>query len=222
MSRNWSKILIAGCFCVFVAGLLPAAENHWTGAGNDSLWTNPANWSLGILPDASQDVFIERMRTNVILNGSAEAGSLSLGGERGLVALDITGGTLHCFGPASVQTNGLLNLLGQFAVDASLQIDGTMNWAAGALEVWGTTAIGPSGHLDLHAPGANRFYGNLCNYGTVSCWATNLMAMAECHLTNNGTFVLATNLAFTRAREVIPNFGTTGRLWSRPTRGALL
>ena len=44
------------CYIVFAALALclvqnaSAQDDHWTGLGNDGLWANPLNWSLGVVP----------------------------------------------------------------------------------------------------------------------------------------------------------------------------
>ena len=67
---------------LFLCALSPlfAAENHWTGAGANSCWTNQANWSLGIVPDLTQDVVIDQTGTTpIILNVPAEILGFRLG-----------------------------------------------------------------------------------------------------------------------------------------------
>src|SRR5437660_11568748 len=85
----WSALSVL-FWCFFLCAVHPASgsENHWTAAGGDNLWTNAANWSLGIVPDASQDVVIAPIGTDpVMLNGAAEVASCTLGSDLGGAAL---------------------------------------------------------------------------------------------------------------------------------------
>src|ERR1700733_12807791 len=109
--------------CLAVISPALAVQNNWTGGGGDMLWTNAANWSLGVLPDSTQDVFINNTGTNpVVLNAYAEAANFSLG------------------------SNAVLNLAGDLSLSnllSSTEIAGTLNWLGGSFVGGGNTVITP-------------------------------------------------------------------------------
>ena len=85
-----------------------AVENHWTGTAGDNLWTDAANWSLGVVPDYSQDVFVEQTGTNaVVLDVSATVASLSLGSPTGPATLNLVGGQFQCYGNTVIVSNAV-------------------------------------------------------------------------------------------------------------------
>jgi hypothetical protein len=47
-------------FVVLVLGSVTnAADVHWTNAGGDKLWNNPANWDSNKVPGAGDNVFVD-------------------------------------------------------------------------------------------------------------------------------------------------------------------
>jgi hypothetical protein len=110
------------------------------------MWTNAANWSLGVQPNSSHDVVIRQTGANtVILNAAVEVASLDLGQPGGQARLSITNGALLCDGTGLVRTNVWLNLAGALTFGNSAQMDGTLNWADGSLSFSGSTCIGSLG-----------------------------------------------------------------------------
>ena len=62
------------------------ADCYWTGAGTDDLWSNPANWSGGVIPNpANGQVHINNAGATItnmpLINASAEAASYVWVGE---------------------------------------------------------------------------------------------------------------------------------------------
>ena len=188
MNRICSTVVIF-VLCLFVVPLLEA-QNYWTGNAGDNLWSTAANWSLGVTPDATQDVFIPDSASPVILNVSAETASLTLGSTEGSPALNIVGGPLHCHGAGSIQTNAVLNLNGRIITDALLQVDGTIN-SGGSAGITGMVTVGPSGNLNIAATGPLSFSSILLNQGTISSFATSLQ-LADT-FNNQGTFRIEAN-----------------------------
>ena len=57
-------------------------EIRWTGGGNGQSWSDPDNWDLGIVPDASHEVFITMDGTYTVqLGASATMRALTVGGS---------------------------------------------------------------------------------------------------------------------------------------------
>jgi hypothetical protein len=205
--------------CGFLSILLPveASQNSWTGAGGDHLWTNAANWSLG-LPNSLQDVSIVAAGTNpVILNVLAAVDTLSLGGPQGSAVLNIAAGSLHCYSSGLIRTNGILNLTGTLTTEASFEVDGTFNWSGGMLKTLGPSVItiGSVGSVNIAAAGSNVLSGKIMNNGTVSCFSTNLFALYSSYLINSNLFVLHSNLSLAQSlpgSPPVPEFQNAGTI----------
>jgi hypothetical protein len=61
------RIQLIGALFLCALSPLFAAENHWTGADANSYSTNKANWSLGTVPDLTQDVSIDQTGANPVI-----------------------------------------------------------------------------------------------------------------------------------------------------------
>jgi len=146
-----------------------ALQNQWTGAAGDNSWFNSTNWSLGVLPDATQDVLIEQTGTNSVFVGNlAEVNSLTLGGAIGTASLYITNGGLSCDNSSIIHTNGSLYMLGGSGVvirNGSFTLEGTSYWTGGAFQTFGTSTfdITASGVLSIGA--VELVAGSFNNYG---------------------------------------------------------
>jgi hypothetical protein len=137
---------------LLLLGSLHAAENYWTGTAGDNMWTNAANWSLGVAPDMTQDVFVEQTGANpVVLNSAVEVASINLGGGAGAATLNIDGGALSCDGAAVIAANAVLNLAGDFLGAWPLTVNGTINWTSGQLGE-GNVEISPLENLNSAEP----------------------------------------------------------------------
>jgi hypothetical protein len=203
-------IMIA--FCCFGIVSAQATDNYWTGGGGDNLWTNGANWSLG-LPNSTQNVFIEDTGTNaVVLNANATVAGLNLGGTQTVAMLDVVAGMLTSSGTGTVQTGAVLNLSGGLLASIGvLQVDGTVNFTGGLLEADAGMVISSQGTLNLSDTNSKTLFGKFLNQGTVTCFATNLIAQTLMHFTNYGTFVVHSDIEFTPyvpSGAVFHNLGT--------------
>jgi len=110
------KRLIYLTVIILVLGLtgIAFAHNEFTGAGDDNLWNNPANWSLGVVPQDeftypgdvtprwNNDVKMTTDGTICVIDathvGAAAATGYSayVGCYGGINELHILGGELHC------------------------------------------------------------------------------------------------------------------------------
>jgi len=200
-----SKLLPLWLFLA-LGGSAVAVQNNWTGAGGDMLWTNSANWSLGVLPDSTQDVFIGDTDTNaVILNAAAQAGTFSLGSTQGMGVLTISGGALDCVDTGLIGSNAVLNLAGDLSSSNSFTIAGAFDWSSGSFVVTNSTMISPSGNWTIRATATCNLNGSVVNNGSVACFATNIHGLYRldpfnqvigCQITNNHVFTINTNLTF--------------------------
>ena len=198
-----AKVLVL-LFCLQLPGPARAVENHWTGTAGDNRWTNAANWSLGIVPDSTQNVFVEQTGTNaVILDVSVTVASLSLGDPAGPATLNIAGGQFECNGDSVIATNAILNLASDFFDFGSLAVNGTINWTAGSLSAWAITISTPA-NLNISGAGSKTLGGQVANAGTVSCFATNLIAVPGFSFTNNHLLVLQADFALSQSPGNFP------------------
>ncbi|MFC1652222.1 hypothetical protein ACFL3F_00740 [Planctomycetota bacterium] len=53
-----SRIVLSLCLCLLLVGSLSAAQNNFTGSV-DILWSNPGNWSVGIVPGVDDSARIQ-------------------------------------------------------------------------------------------------------------------------------------------------------------------
>jgi F5/8 type C domain len=84
---------------MLVCSVAGAATLHWTGAGGDNLWDNPANWESGQVPTAGDEAFIDvpaALAPNgpVIAEGMEAAVSGMACEVAGDPVMTMTGGTL--------------------------------------------------------------------------------------------------------------------------------
>src|SRR5690348_4877898 len=88
---NW-RIYIT-CICLFAcwsahAGFL----TRWTGAGANSLWTNPTNWDRLAVPGLNDDVIVTNTAgKHIVLNVDTTISSLTVGGGSTTAVLDLVG-----------------------------------------------------------------------------------------------------------------------------------
>jgi hypothetical protein len=161
----------------------------------------------------------------VIFNASATIKGLNLGGT-GPAKLSIIGGTLFSDDPY-IQTNGQLNLAGDLIATGSMSVHGTIQWTNGTLHMPGNLAVPgpvgfiyPDGSLITYSSDSHVFGGTCYNYGTISCFSTNLTAISGSIINNSNLVVIATNVtlavtgAGSRSGSVILNsqinFTSTG------------
>jgi len=173
MKKTISTKLVALWFCLAAISPALAVQNNWTGAGGDMLWTNSANWSLGVPPDSTQDVLIDNTGTNaVVLDASAQAGSLMIGSNG---ELNLTGGTLYSVGTWTGP--------------------GKLRWLSGTLENFnfGTNLL-----VEMSGADDKIAHGYCTNRGTIR-WQSearlllNSSSFGNASLLNAGQFILETN-----------------------------
>jgi hypothetical protein len=196
---------LVGLLCaIFVGAAIiraSAITNEWTGTGGDNLWTNPANWTLQVAPDASHQVVIDSTAANgVLLDTTAGVISLELG-KAGPAILNITEGLLHCHSDSVVYGGGVINLDGEIELDSigspTFIVEGTINWREGSLNALeaSTFQLAPTGVLNIQDGDLKRLNGSMLNQGMVSCFATTLDTTMSSKFTNENLFVLHTNLS---------------------------
>ncbi len=118
----------------------------WTGAGGDSLWSNPANWESHALPRTGDDVQIVSP-TQVVFD--ATAGAVTINSLTCDAQFSITGGSLDILGSASfnkqvTQSAGELTGTGQINFNAQAEISG------GIMAGTGVTTITSAGTWSIN------------------------------------------------------------------------
>src|SRR5690242_6585147 len=90
-TRRQGSVLIATVLLALAAASPVLAQNTWTGAAGTTNWSDPGNWSFGIVPNAG-DVLFDNTPP------AAAAGVID-----NIVDLDFT---INSFGYQTVSTNG--------------------------------------------------------------------------------------------------------------------
>ena len=111
MKTNTTILALCAFMLLQGAVMAQAPVNTWL-SGNGNYWTNAANWSLGVVPDSTQQVFVPGTNANqyaggdIIVDSAAYANSLAL--NAGTYAFNVTnGGTLTVYlGGNSIFTAG--------------------------------------------------------------------------------------------------------------------
>src|SRR2546423_1464222 len=135
-SRNGALGLVASVVVLISASAM-AQVNSWVSGSSN--WDQPANWSLGILPNSSQSVMITNSgskavainpSTPVNFPNSMTVGGLTVSGTSGAentLLLNFFGTTtpLHVLNDLNLETNGhVLMLYSSLTVDNMLNVKG--------------------------------------------------------------------------------------------------
>jgi len=164
--------------------LAPAATRTWVDTGG-GLWNDSANWSGGVIPDSTDDVFISANGTyTVTVEQTAQFASLTLGGGTGTQTLRWTGGSLP--GNITVQSGAVL----RFGITGfnSLFGDGVMN-NHGTI-IWESTATQP---WSMHSASIVNHIGALIDLQADSTFS---LFSGSPYIQNNGTIRKSGGTAF--------------------------
>ena len=136
------------------------AAVSWDAGGGDGLWSNPLNWSNDALPTAADEVAID------------------LPGQQASVIADvpiIRVGSLRLNESLLINRVTALNVNGSFDLDAdaSLRINGLVNWVEGEWDAESEVLVNAKGLLNIGASqsptsGSVTLAADLTNRGTVS------------------------------------------------------
>jgi hypothetical protein len=177
----------------------------WTGAGNDNLWDDAANWDQNSLPTINDDVFIGQQSGNIIIDQGA-ANNISTGCDltvnTGLtIGASLTmNGTLHVPGIVTMlpgaSANATLDLSGQLYLST-----GSYFFFMGGSDTTGAQALitGP-GFADmdnantsltiLGSVSINNFLGGGALQGPGTITVTNQFFFGGGSITGQGTFIV--------------------------------
>lgn len=133
----------------------------WTGAAGDGNWSNPANWSDGVVPSAGTSVVIpvtaRESPLSITIPEDALVGSLTVTGRSEDAELTLSGGSLAVAGDLSVVDDLTLSLPeGAISVGGDAVVDGaTVSIGGdGSLAISGTTEVGNGGRIDVATEGS--------------------------------------------------------------------
>ena len=166
----------------------PACTVTWTGAGSDTAWATPGNWTGGAAPTAA-DVVCLPAGASVRVDGSNGSAATILGSD----ATVMVNGTLAVGGtsdPSSIGTlalqNGALDGAGNVHVAASL------SWSGGWMQGSGATIIdaGATGTIDPNGGAVGLQQRTLSNHGTLTIASGAIGARDGATLTNFATLRL--------------------------------
>ena len=119
-----------------LGGLTP---NRWTGAADHTSWNLAGNWSLGRVPDDTDE------ETGYVCIATSDTVVLRAGESARLQAIDLSGSTtldlrrgsaLYVFGAQTTRASSLragttVNLLGTLGGPGRYNLSGTMHWSSG-------------------------------------------------------------------------------------------
>jgi RHS repeat-associated protein len=168
---------------------VPAGGVYWITDG-DGAWDEPANWSINAVPDADDDVVIDRasgsytvtvpwgvtasVRSLILAENLVIGGYATLNvSQPSLVngTLTLAGGTFDAAG--SVAVAGSLALAGgMLSGTGGVTVAGTLDWTAGSMTGTGTTTIAAAGLAGLSGAETKALERSLVNLGRVE-WAGN-------------------------------------------------
>jgi hypothetical protein len=189
-ARSWPVLVSAAI--LFTAGA-NAADLTWVGGSGN--WNVAANWNPAQIPGAADNAFITTNGTYTVTvpqNTPTTVATLTVGGASGTQILAIDKTTLTLNGPSLINANGHLDFLAAgstLAGAGNLTVNGTLNWANGAMSGAGTTTIGSGGVLAIGSGGETL--GRTLSNGGVGTWAGGNLTMSAGVAFNNlagGTF----------------------------------
>jgi hypothetical protein len=151
-------IVLSALSVLLAAGSAQAQTNLWRAAASGN-WSNPNNWTLGVVPATNHDVGILVPGTyTVTLDVNADVASLTIGGSSGTQTLRINSARRIAVATAStVGPRGIIDLDGNGSLEGNgnLTVNGRVNWAGGGFgRILGNGAliIGTSGVFNVSAP----------------------------------------------------------------------
>ncbi len=110
---------------------------NWTSASGGN-WNNPAYWSDGAVPNATQDAVINIAVTGPIMITSADiAHSLT----DTTASLDLAGGSLSLAAASSVSQNVTISVYSVLASSGNLTVAGALSESGGVLTGSGTVTV---------------------------------------------------------------------------------
>jgi len=175
---------------IALAGGTEAATITWTGAGGNNSWHTAANWDLGRVPEAGDDVVIPDMTPDV--NVTYPPGAVTtINSLTSAEAFTFSGGTLTI--EAASTLNGAFAMgNGTLSGAGDVTVNGPMTWnGSGLMSGTGRTIIAAGGSLTLSSTGGMRLSRTLENHSANATWTGGQIQFI------NGTFSNESDGTFT-------------------------
>lgn len=162
----------------FIAAV-DAATCTFTNGGGNNLWSNPANWNNGIVPDGDDDAIISAGTLNVDFDitvnsltiSSSAVVNFTHSGTAYIGDLAMSGGSIDSNNKIIITNSFIWNGTSSLTTSSSLELSATC-----------TTTISGSGNRNL--------YGALVNNGTCNHTGGSLRLQVGGSVENNGTFTI--------------------------------
>jgi hypothetical protein len=196
-----------------------AAPRAWTGAGNGN-WSDPANWSGGVVPGPEENVIIDLPGGDFVITIDGDFSVVNLRSEE---RIQLTGGSLTLGG--NTKLNGGLTLAGGSLGGAGdVALRGITNWTGGAWSGPGTTVVEAEAQLNVSTPGQDGvLQRSITNDGTLTWNQASLLLLEGARIFNGatGSFEIQSNLSITDDSPASPALINAGRLFKTGPIGAL-
>jgi filamentous hemagglutinin family protein len=119
--------------------MLPtSATSYFNNAGGDFSWSNQANWAGGVLPGASDDVWIDAGSTIRHSSGTDSIGKLRL---QSATPLSVSGGSLSVGGASTIDGTLTVTSGGTYTANGAVSGSGTMQLAGGSAVLNAATSL---------------------------------------------------------------------------------
>ncbi len=162
--------------------VVPASVNAWINTAGGS-WSNPANWSKGLVPTATDTVFIRQSGTyTVTVDQSVTLARLDVGAPLGTQTVSLPANTMTMTGDGAFAANTHFDVSGGTVAGAgTVDVFGALTWQGGSFSGGsGTTRVNPGATLAVSGSGAGRqLNGYTLELGGTGTWATTTAQMSS-------------------------------------------
>ena len=179
--KNWQTIVSA---IALAAATANATDRVWIGNTGD--WNVAGNWNPSGVPGAADNLFITNSGTyTATLSAASTVGSVTIGGASGTQTVDLNRFVLTLNSPSVINANGHIDMPNNCGIAGAgtLTVNGTLNFANGALNGTSAVTVGTGGVL-LIGPNNVSLGRTVTNSGTAT-WSGNGLTMSSGIAFNN-------------------------------------